>query len=80
MAYSAVYYGKVFDYKYTKAEEFSKHVSEGGNWYYRLMFGNLSLTNIDTDDQRNVQGKATHLRPAKEALNNLFYVQISATA
>ncbi|CRL03362.1 CLUMA_CG016783, isoform A [Clunio marinus] len=58
MSYSAVYYGKIFDYKNFQTSEFTRHINEGGNWYYRLMFGNMNLTNIDFDLQRNVQGKA----------------------
>lgn len=44
-----------------QTEKFVEHLTDGaqagGNWYYRLMFGNLSLTNIDFEQQRNVQGK-----------------------
>ena len=59
MTYSAIYHGKIFDYKYIKTEDFISHVNGtgGGNWYYQLMFGHLNLTNIDINDQRNVQGK-----------------------
>lgn len=62
MTYSSIYHGKIFDYKNTETKEFVLHLqagegSESGNWYYRLMFGNLNLTNIDFEDQRSVQGK-----------------------
>lgn len=59
LTYSSVYHGKIFDYKYIETEEFVSHVEggEGGNWYYRLMFGNLNLTNIDFESQRGVQGE-----------------------
>lgn len=60
LAYSSIYHGKVFDYNNFDLKEFVEHLeTEGksGNWYYRLMFGNLNLTNIDVEQQRSVQGK-----------------------
>lgn len=59
MTYSAIYHGKIFDHKYVKTEEFVSHVrdGDGGNWYYRLMFGNLNFTNIDFENQHIIQGK-----------------------
>lgn len=61
MSYSSIYHGKIFDYKNMKTEEFVEHLTDGaeagGNWYYRLMFGDLNLTNIDIEEQRNIQGK-----------------------
>lgn len=62
LTYSSIYHGKIFDYKYTETEDFVLHVkggegNESGNWYYRLMFGNLNLTNIDFENQRSIQGK-----------------------
>lgn len=56
MTYSAVHHGKMFDYEFASTEEFALHIDGGGNWYYRLMFGNLNPTNIDDDDKRSVQG------------------------
>jgi hypothetical protein len=57
MTYASVYHGKIFDYEHFETRDFVAHV-EGGNWYYRLMFGNLTnLSNIDFELQRSVQGK-----------------------
>lgn len=65
MAYSSVYHGKIFDYNNMQTEKFVEHLTvgaeAGGNWYYRLMFGNLNLTNIDFKDQRNNQGELMSL-------------------
>lgn len=55
MAYSAVYHGKIFDYKYFETQNFVAHVSEGENWYYNLMFGHLNLT-TNIDQQKIIQG------------------------
>lgn len=59
MSWAAIYYGKIFDYNYSNTEEFVSHLSDenGGNWYYHLMFGNLSLTNIESSQQESIQGK-----------------------
>lgn len=57
MTYSSVYHGKIFDYNHIKPADFAEEVSKGGNTYYRLMFGNLNLTDLDADGQRRMQGK-----------------------
>lgn len=62
MSYTSIYHGKLFDYKHIDPTDFAQHINDGGgNWYYRLMFGHLNLTNIDVDGLRNVQGKTEFL-------------------
>lgn len=60
LSVAAIYYGKIFDYTYAKTDEFVSHLSDekDGNWYYRLMFGDLNLTNIDASQQESLQGKS----------------------
>lgn len=60
MSCAAIYYGKIFDYNYSKTEEFVSHLSDekGGNWYYHLMFGDLDLANIESIQQESIQGKS----------------------
>lgn len=62
MTYSSIYHGKIFDYNNTDTKEFVLRLQDeegrgSGNWYYRLMFGDLNLTNIDSQKQREVQGE-----------------------
>lgn len=68
MSFSAIYYGKLFDYNYSKTEEFVSHISgeKGGNWYCHLMFGDLNLTNIETSRQESIQGKSKRTPDAKQ--------------
>lgn len=56
LSYSAVYYGKIFDYRYTDPSEFASRIDT--NFYYEFMFGHLNLTalNDDVKEQRNIQG------------------------
>lgn len=56
VTYSAVYYGKIFDYRYTDPSQFSSRIDT--NLYYALMFGHLNLTHLDVKEQREIQGKA----------------------
>jgi hypothetical protein len=57
MTFSAIYYGKIFDYKYFETSRFVAHVNGGENVYYNLMFGyNLNFT-TNIEHQKNVQGK-----------------------
>lgn len=72
MTYSAIYHGKMFDHDHVKTEEFVSHIegNKGGNWYYRLMFGNLNLQQIDADQQRNIQGEMNF----RTNLNSTFFL------
>jgi hypothetical protein len=56
MSYSAIYHGKLFDYKYVETSSFVAHVSTGENWYYNIMFGHLNLT-TNFEQQKNMQRK-----------------------
>ena len=56
LSYSAIYYGKIFDYRYTNVAEFSSKID--ANLYYSLMFGHLNLTQLGVKEQQEIQGKA----------------------
>jgi hypothetical protein len=55
LSYSAVYYGKIFDYRFTDPSEFTSRIDT--NLYYELMFGHLNLTKLDVKEQRETQGE-----------------------
>lgn len=55
LSYSAVYYGKIFDYHFTDPSEFTSRIDT--NLYYELMFGHLNLTQLDVKEQRETQGE-----------------------
>lgn len=55
LSYSAVYYGKIFDYRFTDPSEFASRIDT--NFYYEFMFGHLNLTTLDVKEQQNIQGK-----------------------
>jgi hypothetical protein len=57
LTYSSICYGKLFDYEFTDTEDFIVEISEGDNWYYDIIFGDLNVKNIDLSDQRIIQGK-----------------------
>lgn len=74
MTYSAIYHGKMFDHDHVKTEEFVSNIegNKGGNWYYRLMFGNLNLRQVDADQQHNIQGEMNF----QTNLNSTFFLLI----
>lgn len=54
LAYSAIYHGKIFDYRHTDPADFEKSIDS--NWYYRIMFGHLNLSATDANNQQTIQG------------------------
>lgn len=55
LSYSAVYYGKIFDYRFTDPSEFASRIDK--NFYYELMFGHLNLTTLNVEEQQMIQGE-----------------------
>lgn len=56
LSYSAVYYGKIFDYRHTDPSQFASRIDT--NVYYSVMFGHLNLSQLDVKEQREIQGEA----------------------
>lgn len=55
LSYWAVYYGKIFDYRYTNPSDFASRIDT--NFYYEFMFGHLNLTERAVKEQTEIQGK-----------------------
>jgi hypothetical protein len=55
LSYTAIYYGKMFDYRFTDTKQFAQNIDT--NFYYSLVFGHLNLTNRDVKEQRLIQGE-----------------------
>lgn len=55
LSYTAIYYGKLFDYRFTDTSQFAQNIDT--NLYYTITFGHLNLTNYDVKEQRFIQGK-----------------------
>lgn len=54
LSYLAVYYGKIFDYRYTNPSEFASRIDT--NFYYEFTFGHLNLTGLNVEEQQKIQG------------------------
>lgn len=74
MTYSAICNGKIFDYKYTKTDDFVSHL-EAGNWYYQLMFG-LNLTHMEIERQQLIQGWSCHRFMVSQFCEIFYFSQV----
>ncbi|KAG5676964.1 hypothetical protein PVAND_006756 [Polypedilum vanderplanki] len=63
LSYTTIYYGKIFDYRFTDTTQFVQNIDT--NLYYTIVFGHLNLTYRDVKEQRAIQVKC-------DMLNTLF--------